>query len=414
VLLAAALLSVATLLLELEARGVSFGFWAYFLALCLALRTLELAWLYANEGARMAQALSRSRLAARLQALRQDLAFSLASFLLGLAVLHQVTHWASKTTDPLPESIFVATWTSLAPVTLLALAAFALFRHRRAWPLPTALVLVLGPLAIAQSYFSLQIHRPRLVRQSTEQALPLQRFDWPTRSGARLAAFHYRHSDPNGLLVVIHGVGSDHSVAFPTWKPLQPRQYSLLTIDQRAHGMSSGHSCTLGLLESEDLVSIWPRVLELHHQTDGPLILCGLSMGAATAILAAPALAELDGIVLISPYAKMTSTAMHRLPNKLGWLVPALDTLRADVLICGRRLLALEPLQHASEEGVPVLLIHARDDNKTPFAGARALAHAFGPRVRFLQLDSGGHADLATTRREEFSKALQGFEKRLR
>jgi hypothetical protein len=104
VLLAAALLSVATLLLELEARGVSFGFWAYFLALYLALRTLELAWLHANEGARMAQALSRSRLAARLQALRQDLAFSLASFLLGLAVLHQVTHWASKTTDPLPES----------------------------------------------------------------------------------------------------------------------------------------------------------------------------------------------------------------------------------------------------------------------------------------------------------------------
>jgi hypothetical protein len=107
----------------------------------------------------------------------------------------------------------------------------------------------------------------------------------------------------------------------------------------------------------------------------------------------------------------MTSTAMHRLPNTLGWLVPALDTLRADVLICGRRLLALEPLQHASEEGVPVLLIHARDDNKTPFAGARALAHALGPRVQFLQLDSGGHADLATTRREEFSKALQGFEK---
>ena len=61
---------------------------------------------------------------------------------------------------------------------------------------------------------------------------------------------------------------------------------NVLIVDQRAHGQSEGNVITFGLKESRDVV-YWVDYITKYFGEEQKIILCGISMGAATVMMAA-------------------------------------------------------------------------------------------------------------------------------
>ena len=111
----------------------------------------------------------------------------------------------------------------------------------------------------------------------------------------------------------------DFSIVLPYYFTLG---YNLLAVDERAHGESEGTYITFGVRERHD-VATWAAYAAMHFGPAHPLILDGLSMGAATVLMASELElpASVRGIIadcgFSSPYAIMKSVLHWRCP----WLV---------------------------------------------------------------------------------------------
>ena len=112
-----------------------------------------------------------------------------------------------------------------------------------------------------------------------------------TSDGLTLNGWWLEAENPRATLLFVHGAGSSRvSPFFNTlgfYLQLQKAGISVLTFDQRNHGNSdyTDGYLRMGATEHRDLLSAreW---LAQHTQKKVPTIICGLSMGGATAIYA--------------------------------------------------------------------------------------------------------------------------------
>ena len=110
----------------------------------------------------------------------------------------------------------------------------------------------------------------------------------PSFDGLRLHGQLVQQPESKGTILLFHGYRSswaiDFSIVLPYYYSLG---YDLLVVDERAHGQSEGDYITFGVHERRDVVT-WAQYAAMHFGPAHPLILDGLSMGAATVMLAAP------------------------------------------------------------------------------------------------------------------------------
>ena len=90
-----------------------------------------------------------------------------------------------------------------------------------------------------------------------------------------------------GTILLFHGYKSCWQIDFGLVLPYyyDTLGYSLLLVDQRAHGQSQGKYLTFGVRERMDVIS-WATYMGQKLGQDAPLILGGLSMGATTVLMA--------------------------------------------------------------------------------------------------------------------------------
>ncbi len=114
------------------------------------------------------------------------------------------------------------------------------------------------------------------------------------RDGAVLIGHYMKHPDPKRLIIAFHGWRADwHRDFSPIWTFWQ-EACSVIFVEQRANGESGGEYLGYGTLERFDAVSWIERAKELtdwekRKKETGkglPLYLAGVSMGAATVLLA--------------------------------------------------------------------------------------------------------------------------------
>lgn len=117
----------------------------------------------------------------------------------------------------------------------------------------------------------------------------------PATDGTRLHARLYRVPHAHATVILCHGYHShaehDFSAQFPAL--YASGGCNLLLIDERAHGLSEGKCLTFGQLERYDIAQ-WVHWVREHSRVQRPIALYGVSMGAASVLLAAQ-LPELKG-----------------------------------------------------------------------------------------------------------------------
>jgi alpha-beta hydrolase superfamily lysophospholipase len=227
--------------------------------------------------------------------------------------------------------------------------------------------------------------------------------------GARLAGWLVPHAQPCGNVVFCHGHGRNRGHVAGQLQTLHDMGLNVLAFDFRGHGDSEGHTCTFGQREVED-VRAAVRYLT-NRFPNQPLILIGISMGAAVALQALPHLPHVDGVWCEGAFANLTSAVEQEL-----WPVPI--PLRPPLLGCYYVLgwldtsvwaPAINPIDCLDGVSVPIYFCHAVKDEVVPIRDGKALYASYtGPKEAWWVQDAS-HYDVRQRDREEYLGRLRGF-----
>jgi fermentation-respiration switch protein FrsA (DUF1100 family) len=127
----------------------------------------------------------------------------------------------------------------------------------------------------------------------------------------------------------------------------------------------------------------------------GGVVLHGWSMGGATVLRSAPRMG-VAAVVEESGNADLPLLLRGRLPQSSGlpsFFNPGIFLMAKLFLDLGPW--AVRPAEDAaklSEEGVPLLIVHSKDDEVVPFEHAEMLAASY-PDAEFWRLEGYGHVE---------------------
>ena len=188
------------------------------------------------------------------------------------------------------------------------------------------------------------------------------------------------------VALLCHGWNSSPAYDFA---PLVPMYHSLgfdvLAIEQRAQNGSGGRYMTFGVLESDD-IRVWCERLAARGAAQ--ILLCGISMGAASVLLALrrPLPRQVAGAVADCGYDSAENEVLsigrrNHLPARL--LLPFMDIWAR---LLGRfSFYDADAASALAESTLPVLLIHGTADRFVPCDCARRLAEKRDCETLFVE-----------------------------
>lgn len=242
--------------------------------------------------------------------------------------------------------------------------------------------LVAGRLLEPVQYF---ISKPNI-------GLPIESISLPSKSGSTISGWHIRSQLSKGVVVLLHGIRANRLDMLDRARFLSNEGYSIVMIDLQAHGESKGESITLGYLEKFDVEAAITFARKVHPQE--PVGVIGVSLGAASAVLASPL--NVDALILESMYPDIKSAIYNRVRTRLG----VFATLPAELLLAqlGPRLgilpSDLRPIDLIKHVGSPVYIISGTFDTHTK-ASESHLLFDLAPNPKEIWLVEGaGHVDL--------------------
>lgn len=168
---------------------------------------------------------------------------------------------------------------------------------------------------------------------------------------------------------------------------------NVLLTDQRAHGRSEGHTITFGVKERRDVLS-WVRFITDRYGGDVKIYLEGVSMGAATVLMASdlPLPQNVRGIIADCPYSSpfaVTAAVADRIV-RVKYVTYPFIILGA--LLFGRfRILSSSAVRSVKNSRVPILIIHGTGDRFVPVEMSRKIRGAAPDRVTLVEVEGAPH-----------------------
>ena len=225
--------------------------------------------------------------------------------------------------------------------------------------------------------------------------------DWTLESfdGLTLHAEKFSPATPStNWAILIHGYGRDGTFAYDYAEEYLKRGWNVLIPDLRAAGKSSGTFITMGALESRD-VCAWAKKI-VDENPDAKIILHGVSMGAATALLAAAQNPpNLVAVVEDCGYTSAYEMFAAQLEKIFG--LPEYPVMPCANWVCrfrtGVKISDAAPLDVVDKIKVPVLFIHGDADKLVPLEMCGRLFDACTSPKEKLVVEGAGHADCKST-----------------
>lgn len=212
--------------------------------------------------------------------------------------------------------------------------------------------------------------------------------------GKKLFAHYYHVDDHAPVQILIHGYKGSAFRDFCGGSNLARKQkHNALVIDQRSHGKSEGNTITFGINERKDCLS-WINYVKDRFGENTPIILCGLSMGAATVLMVndQELPSNVKGIIADCPFSspkeiiKKVGKDMHFPPALMYPFV------RLGAFIYGHfNLEEMDAVRAVKQAKVPILLFHGDDDRFVPCHMSEEIAAACASPITFERFPNAGH-----------------------
>jgi len=223
---------------------------------------------------------------------------------------------------------------------------------------------------------------------------PFEQVSITSFDGLKLCGRYYHTRDGAPIQILFHGYRSmalrDCAGAYILSKKLG---FNVLAVDQRAHAASGGKVITFGICERKDCLQ-WAQYVAKRFGEDIPVILSGLSMGAATVLMASE-LSLPQSVVCImadSPYSSPKAIIRkvcrdRKLPDALAY-----PFIRIGARLFGgfslEECCAKDAVKHSK---LPILLIHGEDDRFVPCRMSSEIYEACASPVLLHTFPGAGH-----------------------
>ncbi len=264
-----------------------------------------------------------------------------------------------------------------------------------------ALTIGFAPYWLAGIATTRRFDRPDPRNEGTTPAsfdLAFEEIELRASDAVKLSGWWVPAAEPSGTVVLVHGLNRRRIEMVKKVPFLNEAGWNALLFDLRHHGESEGERRTYGFYEKldTDAAIAWSR-----ERSPGPVVLWGVSMGAATATLAAAADGGVAGLVCDSSYRSLSDTVRHHLGLFRGFrwwmrLVPSWPTADVALYWIGRRggfdPDAIDIVAAAHQlEGRPCLFVCNSNDRRMPSEIAFELQAAAGPQSKVLVVPGDSH-----------------------
>lgn len=230
--------------------------------------------------------------------------------------------------------------------------------------------------------------------------------------GLKLSGRYYHVADGAPLDICFHGYRSRSFTDFAGGSELSFEMgHNLLLVDQRAHGRSEGRTISFGIRERWDVLS-WVEYANKRFGADTKIFLYGVSMGAATVLMAAglDLPANVKGIVADCPYSSPMDIILHvGKSNPLPQWAIRYFAILGGKIYGGFDLTEADAQEAVGNSKVPILIIHGQSDDFVPPAMSE-LTHSTNPSlVQRVTFPGAGHALSFLSDTPRYKKVVREF-----
>ncbi|MBI4376675.1 MAG: alpha/beta fold hydrolase [Elusimicrobia bacterium] len=243
--------------------------------------------------------------------------------------------------------------------------------------------------------------------------LRYEKVSFKTSDGVTLRGWFIRGENSQGrTLLMCHGWGDNKGELLGLTHFLAA-DFDLFYFDNRSHGESEGHFCTLGFHELKDFDAAMDFLRARKPECLARLGVFGLSMGAAIACVAVPQHPEIKAAVLESPFTDYRQVVRQytwnhfKLPHfPFVWLTLWMLRLRVgDPNVDDYR-----PIQHVAQIAPrPILVIGGSADDLMREADVRALYAAASQPKQLWIVPDAGHAECHEIAGLEYETRVANF-----
>lgn len=244
------------------------------------------------------------------------------------------------------------------------------------------------------------------------QQIPYEQIYITASDGERLAGKYYHFKDRAPVQILFHGYRGNGTREYACGNQIaRALGYNTIVVDERAHGKSGGHTISFGIKERWDCLD-WAEYARNRFGGSIKLILSGVSMGAATVLMAS----ELD---LPETVAAITADCPYSSPGEIirkvaadvrlpAWLIYPYVVVGA--LVFGHfRLWENSPVKAVQNTDIPILLVHGGDDRFVPCEMSKAIYAACNGSKKLAIFPGAGHGLSYLTDSDRYLKLYRDF-----
>ena len=299
---------------------------------------------------------------------------------------------------------------SICAALVLALFCISYYIYRVAFYSPKGNHPTLDVEMRGRQYEAVREHIHRIAH--VMERYPYESITIESHDGLKLHGRYYHLKDGAPVEILCHGYRShpyrDCSGGHALSRKLG---YNALVIDQRAHGESEGTTISFGINERLDCQR-WAIYAANRFGPHVPLILSGLSMGAATVLMAA----ELDlpksvcAIIADSPYSTPSAIIEKVCQDRRYPVSLCRPMISLAASLFGRfQIHGCTAKDAVRKAKVPILLIHGEDDRLVPWTMSQEIAQCCASPVFLEVFPHAGHGLCYVMDPQKYERAIVSF-----
>ncbi len=234
--------------------------------------------------------------------------------------------------------------------------------------------------------------------------------------GTRLFGRFYNFKEGAPVQILLHGYkGNAYREFCGGLKLARELGCNALLVDERAHGESGGKALSFGVKEREDVLS-WIELIREKCGKDIPIALVGISMGAATVLMASELMLpeNVKCIIADCPYSSPRAI-IAKVIGEMGIPVRAGTALvrMGGIIYGGFDINSCSAVGAMRVNRIPVLIIHGEDDRFVPDYMSHEIYDACRAEKRLFTVKGAGHGLCymidAEGYRREVARFVEGY-----
>lgn len=246
------------------------------------------------------------------------------------------------------------------------------------------------------------------IRAMKREQVEITSFD-----GLKLRGFYYEYSPDSPLELIFHGYGgnAERDLSGGVERCFALGR-SVILIDQRGAGQSEGRVCSFGINERRDCLK-WIEFASEKFGKNRPLIIGGVSMGAATVMMASGE--ELpENVVCVM--ADCGYSSAKEIIKKVVREMKLPENVLYPFIKLGARIYGhfdleeTSPIEAVARSKTPIVFIHGDNDDFVPHSMSVACFEACNAPKKLVTIEGAGHGLAFPVNGKKYVDSLREFE----